>query len=286
MSSTNKPVVLITGASSGFGMLSSLRFAAKGYQVIATMRDLRKNTDLMSRALQSGIDGNIICWHLDVTVDNEIESIVQNIEKDFGRLDILVNNAGFAVGGMVEEVPIDAWRAQLETNFFAVVRLSQAVLPLMRKQRSGKIFNIGSISGRIGIPGYAPYCASKYALEGFSESLRYELNPFGIHVVLIEPGAYKTQIWDKGFENIHKAPSSPYSKMMDTVLTYSRKTAESAPDPDEVARKIIEISALRKPKLRYAMGKGSRFSLIGKALLPWKLYELILLTLLNKNSQK
>lgn len=277
MVTPERKVVLITGAASGFGLLTSLRFAEKGYKVISTMRDVRQKDQLMQKAREMQIDHHINCWKLDVTNKEDVRSIVSKLKKEYGRIDILINNAGFAIGGMVEEVPLSAWREQFETNFFAVVQLTQALLPLFRKQQSGMIFNISSISGRIGLPGFGPYSASKHALEGFTESLRLELQPFGIHVILIEPGAYKTAIWNKGFERVHQATASPYRSLFDAVLAVTSKTAEMAPDPDEVARKIVAISSYKKPKLRYILGRGTWIALIGKTLLPWNVFERILM---------
>ena len=281
----NKPVVLITGASSGLGFAMALRFAAEGYRVIAGIRQITTHSELVERAEQQGISEFINCQQVDVTDEAQVDRLVKWVEEHYGQLDVLVNNAGIAVGGMVEEVPIEALRDQLEINFFAVVRLTQKVLPLMRKQQSGTIMNISSISGCIGFPGYAPYCASKFALEGFSEALRLELLPFGIRVVLIEPGAYKTSIWQKGFAGMHTRPSSPYQSLLEAVLQYSCQAAETAPEPDEVARKAVQIAALSSPKLRYPIGNGVLASLIGKAVLPWRWYERIVLKMLNNGNR-
>ncbi|MGE5702101.1 MAG: SDR family NAD(P)-dependent oxidoreductase, partial [Clostridia bacterium] len=190
-------------------------------------------------------------------------------------------NAGFALGGAAEEIPLDEWKRQFDTNFFGLVAMTQAVLPLMRTQKSGKIVNIGSISGRIGFPGYSPYAASKFAVEGFSESLRLELLPFGIHVVLVEPGAYKTSIWQKGFDTIQVKPGSPYEQMMQKILTISRQTAESAAPPAEVVDVIVKAVTSSAPTLRYPIGKGTRLSIMGKALLPWKWLERAVRRVLN-----
>ena len=287
MASLNKerifnPVVLITGASSGFGLLTALRYAEQGYLVIATMRNLDRRNKLEEMALQRQLDSNIVYWQLDVTKEQDIQEVMTRLHAEYGRLDVLVNNAGYAVGGMTEEVPFEEWQKQMDTNFYGVLRMTQAVLPLMREQLSGYIINIGSVSGRLGIPGYAPYCASKFAIEGLSESLRLELSPFGIKVVLIEPGAYRTSIWDKGFEQIHSKPSSPYRQLLESVLSYSRRTAADAPDPDQIAHKIVKVSQIHAPTLRYTMGKGARITLWSKAILPWKWFERLLLMMLNK----
>lgn len=198
----------------------------------------------------------------------------------YNRIDILVNNAGIAVGGYVEDVTITDWRLQFETNFFGLIALTQAVLPMMRSQNSGKIINISSISGRLGFPGYAAYAASKFAVEGFSESLRHEMLPFGIYVVLVEPGAYKTEIWEKGFNTMRTSPESVYRTQLEAVLRYSQKAAETAPNPQDIANLIVKVTKNVHPKLRYPLGKGARLTLWSKALLPWKWFEWMIKKLL------
>ncbi|UVI32680.1 SDR family oxidoreductase [Paenibacillus spongiae] len=266
-------VAFVTGTSSGIGLLTAVALARAGYQVAAAMRDPDKSGPLLDAAALHGIADRVICVKLDVTDHEAVERTIKEIADRLGRIDVLVNNAGFAVGGYVEEVPMEAWRAQMETNFFGLVAVSRAIIPIMRRQRSGRIINISSLSGRFGFPGYAPYASSKYAVEGFSEALRHELLPFGIHVVLVEPGAFKTSIWQKGFEQIYKAPDSPYRAGMEAVLRYSRKAAETSPDPQRVAELIARIAEHSAPNLRYPVGNGARMSLFGKALLPWKWFE-------------
>lgn len=265
--------VLVTGASSGLGLHMCVAFAKKGYQVIASMRSLQRKGPLLQAAKQAGAESGITCVQLDVTSDDDIKRAMREIEQMCPRIDVLVNNAGFAAGGSAEDIPLEAWRDIMDTNLLGAVRMTQAVAPLMRRQGGGTIMMISSVSGRIGIPGYGPYCASKFALEGFAESIRHELRPLGINVVLIEPGAFKTSIWDKGFEQIKSLPSSANPELMDALLSYSRKVAASAPDPDKAVRTIVRIAGLRSPSLRYALGKGAALMLFGKALLPWRWYE-------------
>lgn len=268
-------IALITGTSSGFGLLTTLTLARKGYKVIATMRDLRSKDELIREAEQAGVLERIHLMTLDVTEESSIASAVRTVTEQFGRIDVLVNNAGFAVGGFVEEVGMEEWRRQMETNFFGLIAITKAVLPLMRAQQEGLILNVSSVSGLTGFPGYAPYAASKFAVEGFSESLRHELRSFGIRVVLVEPGSFRTPIWGKGIAGIHSSEASPYQAQLDEVLRYSRRTAETAPDPQEVADLIGRITGMRNPKLRYPVGKGSFLLILGKTLLPWKILEAI-----------
>lgn len=266
-------IALITGTSSGFGLLTALTLAAKGYQVIATMRDLSRQDELIRQAEEAGVLQRIHLLTMDVTNTASIESAVSAMIDRFGRIDVLVNNAGFAVGGFVEEVTMEEWRQQMDTNFFGVVEVSRSVLPIMRRQGEGCIINVSSVSGLLGFPGYAPYAASKFAVEGFSESLRQELLPFGIRVILVEPGSFRTPIWGKGLGGIRIHAGSPYQQQLEEVLRYSRRTAETAPDPRQVAELIGRLVLKRAPKLRYPIGKGSLVLILGKALLPWKILE-------------
>jgi NAD(P)-dependent dehydrogenase (short-subunit alcohol dehydrogenase family) len=279
--SFTKPTALVTGASSGFGLLTSLVLAQKGYHVIATMRDLGKSGALLARAEQAGVTNAIETMALDVTIHDSIEQVVSDIMDKYGRIDVLLNNAGFAVGGYVEDVPMEAWRSQLETNVFGVIAATRAVLPHMRAQQSGCIVNVSSVSGLSAFPGYAPYSTSKFAIEGFSESLRLEMMPLGVRVVLVEPGAYKTEIWRKGFEAIHTTETSPYWKRLSKMLDYSRKASATAPDPQEVADQIVRIVDNPRPKLRYPMGRGVMSRVWARNLLPWRWYEGVLNRLLK-----
>ncbi|MGO4530563.1 SDR family oxidoreductase [Paenibacillus sp. 2TAF8] len=267
------PVALITGTSSGFGMLTAITLAKQGYRVIATMRDLSRKGELSNRAEEAGVTDRLYYVQLDVTDSESVQTAVDKVLQQYGRIDMLVNNAGFAVGGFIEEVSMEDWRRQIETNLFGLIAVTRTVLPVMREQKRGLIVNLSSVSGLSGFPGYAPYAASKFAVEGFSESLRHEMSSFGIRVVLVEPGAYRTPIWNKGLGEIHQKENSPYKHKLDAVLRYSKQASETAPDPQEVADLIGRIARMRAPRLRYALGKGSRLLIIGKALLPWKWLE-------------
>lgn len=266
-------IALITGTSSGFGLLTALKLAGQGYKVIATMRDLSRKGELVRQAEQAGILERLHLMTMDVTDSDSIEAAVTTIHETFGRIDVLVNNAGFAIGGFIEEISMEEWRQQMETNFFGLVAVTTAVLPVMREQGNGMIINIGSISGLFGFPGYAPYAASKFAVEGFSESLRHEMSPFGIRVVLVEPGSFRTPIWGKGLGHMRQNEGSPYKERLEAVLRYSKRTSETAPDPVQVAELIGRITDMKAPRLRYPIGKGTRLLILGKTLLPWKWLE-------------
>ncbi|QWU13322.1 NADP-dependent 3-hydroxy acid dehydrogenase YdfG [Paenibacillus sophorae] len=268
-------VALVTGTSSGFGLLTAVKLAEKGFTVIAAMRDPSRKEDLERLAERSGVLDRLHVMRMDVTDSAGIEEAITEALTAYGRIDVLVNNAGYAAGGFVEEVPMEEWRRQLETNFFGLVAVTKAVLPAMRERRTGLIINIGSVSGLAAFPGFAPYAASKFAVEGFSESLRHEMSPFGVKVVLLEPGAYRTAIWNKGLSQISTSDGSPYQARLDAVLRYARKSADTAPDPQEVADLIGRIVQMRSPRLRYVLGRGSRLMIGGRNLLPWSWFERI-----------
>ena len=269
-------IAIITGTSSGFGMLAAVELARRQIRVVATMRDPARAGELLERAERAGVKERIEIRRMDVTDMHSIEQTVREVLRSHGQIDVLVNNAGIAVGGFVEDVAMEQWRQQMETNFFGLVAVTKSVIPVMRKQGSGTIINISSISGRIGFPGYAPYTSSKFAVEGFSECLRHELAPFGIRVVLVEPGAYRTPIWEKGLSQIPSPDESPYAQRMQAVINYSRNAAQTAPDPQQVADLIGSIADHPSPRLRYPLGQGSLVALWGKALLPWKWFERII----------
>lgn len=266
-------VAFVTGSSSGFGLLTSVRLAVSGYRVVATMRDLDRRGALLEASERAGVANRIETMRLDVAQPDEVESAVTEAHRRFGPIRALVNNAGFAVGGPIEEIEPDVWRRQMETNFFGLVAVTRAFLPSMRERGDGVIVNVSSVSGKIAFPGYGPYAASKFAVEGFSESLRMEMAPFGVKVVLVEPGAYRTAIWDKGLADIRVRPGSPYSRMLEGVIRYSRRAGETAPDPQEVADLIGRLVDHPSPRLRFALGQGSRLAIWSKALLPWKTFE-------------
>ena len=276
-------IALVTGASSGFGLLASVALAREGYRVIATMRDPTRREPLESEAERAGTASRLEIVRLDVTEPASIEQAVSGLIERFGRIDVLVNNAGFAVGGFVEEVPMEAWREQIETNLMGVIAMTRAVLPHMRRQGEGAIIQIGSVSGRIGLPGYGAYAASKFAVEGFSESLRHEVAPFGIRVYVVEPGAYRTPIWNKGFESMHSRPDSPYRHRLEALLGIARRTADSAPDPREVAELVVRLAKQKRyRRLRHPIGRGSRLLVMAVKLAPWLWIEAAVRRTLDK----
>jgi NAD(P)-dependent dehydrogenase (short-subunit alcohol dehydrogenase family) len=271
-------IAIITGSSSGFGLLTSLEFAKNGYLVIAAMRNVEKQKALLEQAASLHIERNIKVHQLDVTSQKSIENFTSFINT-LGQVDILVNNAGYASGGFVEEIPIEEYLNQFETNVFGAISVTQAVLPIMRRQKQGKIINVSSISGKMGFPGLSPYVASKYALEGWSESLRLEVKPFGIDVSLIEPGSYNTNIWEVG-QKLAEATSgseSPYKEYMKKIEQHIHNGNETLGNPKDVAEKIVAIAESQHPTLRYPIGKGVKLMILLKNLLPWKWWEFLVL---------
>lgn len=279
----NKKIVVITGASSGFGLLTTIELAKKDYLVIATMRNLEKQVKLLSQATQFNLLQNIKIQQLDVTDQNSIHNF-QLFLKNINRVDLLINNAGYANGGFVEEIPVEEYRKQFETNLFGAISITQLVLPYMREQKSGKIINISSISGQVGFPGLSPYVSSKYALEGWSESLRLEVQPFGIDVALIEPGSYNTNIWEVGKQlaTNQSDTTSPYKEYMDKIQKHINSGSDTFGNPIDVANKIVEIAEAKCTTLRYPIGKGVKFMILARKILPWRLWEYLILRSFKK----
>lgn len=279
----NKKIAIITGASSGFGLLTTLELAKKDYFVIATMRNLEKQIDLISQATKLHLQQNIKVQQLDVTDQGSIHNF-QLFLNEINRIDILINNAGYANGGFIEEIPVEEYRKQFETNLFGAISITQLVLPYMRKQKSGKIINISSISGQVGFPGLSPYVSSKYALEGWSESLRLEVKPFGIDVALLEPGSYNTNIWEVGKQLAENQSdtTSPYKEYMDKIQKHINNGNDTLGNPMDVANKIVEIAEAKRTTLRYPIGKGVKFMIFAKKILPWRLWEFLVLRIFKK----
>ena len=247
-------VAVVTGSSSGIGLATSLALARNGYLTYATMRNLAKRNSIQSIADKQHLPIRVV--QLDATDENSIKSAIQSILSEHGKIDLLVNNAGYVLTGAFEDIGIDEIKTQYETNVFGVIRVTQAVLPTMRKQGSGRIINISSGAGRIGYPGDSAYISSKFALEGLSESMAYEIEQFGIKTVLVEPGFVRTNIG----ENIviskkSQVPNSPYSQMMQRMSSFRGKMLENASDAELVASVVVEAATAKEPNLRYLAGK-------------------------------
>lgn len=247
-------VAVVTGSSGGIGLATVLKLARKGFFTYATVRNPAKAGTVMEAAKKEGLSVAVV--QLDVNDDNSIKRAVEKILGEKGRIDVLVNNAGYGLGGAFEDTSMEEVRAQYETNVFGLMRTMQAVLPAMRKQRSGTIVNISSGAGRLGYPGASVYVSSKHAIEGLSESIAYELEPFGIRVVLVEPGVVKTNFAnDMVFAKKAQEPSSPYSQMMQRMGGNWQYMVENGSSAELVAKVIIDAITSKDGNLRYIAGK-------------------------------
>jgi len=273
LDSMSTKIAVITGSSSGIGLLTAIELAKTGFRVVASMRDLGRRGRLEEAAAVAAVADKLDVRRLDVTEFSTIGRFANEVIRQYGRIDVLVNNAGFAVAGFAEDVTLEEIRLQFETNFFGQVAMTQAVLPTMRQQHSGHIIMISSISGLHGALSVSSYSAAKFALEGWSESLRLEVNTLGIKVVLVEPGSFQTDIWTRNAHLVQKAldGSSPNrergAKMREMVQNLRKR------DPVEVARVIARIAQDPHPRLRYVVGRDAHMQLWLKRLLPWNWHE-------------
>lgn len=270
---TQSKIALVTGASSGFGLLFTIALARDGWTVVAAMRALDRQTRLMDAATQAGVSERIDCHLLDVTEPSQVEETAGYVAKRYGRLDLLVNNAGFAMAGFIEDVTLSELRRQFETNFFGHVAVTKAFLPMMRAQHSGTIVMISSISGRTPFPVVGSYASSKFALEGWSESLRLELKSLGIHVVLMEPGAFATDIWTRNVTIGSQATSSasPNKARSERFVANAAKTIKANPKP--VVDLLLKIARSKNPRARYLVGRDAKMAVALRKLLPASTFE-------------
>jgi len=266
-------VAVITGSSSGIGLLTAVQLARDGFRVIASMRDLSRRDRLDRAANEAEVAKQLDVRRLDVTEFESIPQFVAAVERDFGRIDVLVNNAGFAMAGFAEDLLLDEIRQQFETNFFGQVAITKAVLPVMRRQKSGHIIMVSSISGRYAQPVISAYSASKYALGGWSEALRIETFSLGIRVAVVEPGSFATDIWDRNARVGRYAldRNSPNHERGARFSELVKKMPKS--DPLPVARLIAKIAQDSNPRLHYIIGKDAHIHSWFYALTPWRWYE-------------
>jgi short-subunit dehydrogenase len=254
----DQKVAIVTGSSSGIGFETSLTLARNGFHTYATMRNLEgEKTKPLTEVVKNE---NLQLQAIELDVDNDKSAIdaINTIVEERKRIDVLINNAGYALGGALEDSSMNEIKAQFETNFFGAVRVTKAVLPVMRRQGEGKIVNITSMGGRIGLPLSSSYHGSKFALEGLSESIQYELEPFGIKVILIEPGAVGSNFW----KNIKIARSSseansPYSQFGNKVLKAYKQMEQNTISPSVVAKAILDAVTSNNPQLRYVVGEDA-----------------------------
>ncbi|MDJ0569481.1 MAG: oxidoreductase [Pleurocapsa sp. MO_192.B19] len=270
--------VLVTGASSGIGKATAKRLAADGYHVFAAARRLEKMTDLKSE--------RITVLPLDVTNEESVRSLVETISAQAGRLDVLVNNAGYGSHGALEAVSLEEAKYQFEVNVFGLMSLTQLILPIMRKQRSGKIINVSSMVGKVSVPMTGWYCASKHALEALSDALRLEVQQFGIKVVIIEPGAIKTEFNDIAKDKVNQASSiEAYQSWIETWNKILESSNQTGAEPEVIAGVIAKAVRAKQPRSRYAAPFDSKFFLFLKWLLSDKLFDRVVLSEIKKRQK-
>jgi NAD(P)-dependent dehydrogenase (short-subunit alcohol dehydrogenase family) len=255
-----RSVALITGSSSGIGFETALRLARNGYKTYASMRNLEKSKNITQVANEEKLPIEVV--QLDVNDDTYVKQAINKIvAAEDQRIDVLVNNAGYGLLGALEDLSIEEIKAQFETNFFGVIRVTQQVLPVMRQQKGGTIVNVSSVGGRMGIPGLSAYHATKFALEGLSESISYELEPFEIKVVLIEPGFIRTNIMNSSIiakkAQDQKSPYFSLNQQLERSFKAAMENTSASSQPEEVAKVVLQAVTSNSPKLRYTVGKDA-----------------------------
>ena len=237
--------VLITGATSGIGLLMANLLHEKGYKVYGTSR--------MPEKQQHAVPYQLL--ELDVTSETSVKNCIEKLLSGSSTIDVLINNAGIGICGSAEEISIEQAYRQVETNFWGAIKMTRAVLPIMRQQRSGKIITIGSLGGIIGIPNQSYYSAAKHALEGFYKSLRFEVSTFNIKISMVEPGFFKTNLHNT-FEYA-KPTISDYDKLRNNALPVFSEFIEKADTPEPVARIVLKILQSKNPGFSYRVGENS-----------------------------
>jgi short-subunit dehydrogenase len=271
----NYQTVMITGSSSGFGLLTAVALAREGYHVYATMRNLGKQERLLTDCKAAGVTVEV--RQLDVTKPETITPVIEEIKVKERGPDVLVNNAGFGFIGFFEDTSNRNFEEQLATNFYGALNCTRAVLPGMQERRRGLILNVSSIAGLCGAPTLSAYTTSKFAMEGWSESLRYELKPWGVAVAMIEPGVFKTDISTE--EHVCKGDGlkNPAGRYYEVYPKLERRRfarfSKYAQDPQAVVHKIVKIVKCRQPHLRYIVGLDARMASTLKRLLPGPIFE-------------
>jgi NAD(P)-dependent dehydrogenase (short-subunit alcohol dehydrogenase family) len=253
-------VALVTGSSSGIGFETVLLLARSGFHTYASMRNLEKSKKITEIANKKKLPLQVV--QIDVNDEGSVEEAIDKIVAENKGIDVLVNNAGYGLFGSLEDLSIEEIKAQFETNFFGAIRLTQKVLPAMRMQNSGgTIVNVSSVGGLVGVPVLSAYNSTKFALEGLSESMSYELEQFGIRVVIIEPGFIRTNIMNSSISAKKSLESkSPYFSLMQKVQNYFKSmmdNASSSSPPEEVAKTILQAITSENPQLRYTVGNDS-----------------------------
>ena len=260
-SSPQEKVAVVTGSSSGIGFETSLLLARKGFYTYATMRNLNKSLKIKEIAEKENLHLKVL--KLDVTDDKSVKDAIRQITDESSRIDVLVNNAGYGVMGAVEDLSLDEFKSQFETNFFGVIRVTKEVIPIMRNQENGNIINVSSVGGKIGLPLNSAYISSKFALEGLSESMRFELEQFGIDVILIEPGVVKTNFFENVVINNNTSTTnnktSSYSQLTQKLFEgfIPMLNSSSSSVSSDVAQVIYQAIESNNRQVRYTVGKDA-----------------------------
>ena len=272
-----RKVALVTGSSSGIGFETALILARTGIHTYATMRNLEKSKNIIEISNTENLPLQVI--QLDVNNDTSVKYAIDRIISEKKRIDVLVNNAGYGLFGSLEDISIEEIKTQFETNFFGVIRVTKQVLPIMREQNGGIIINVSSVGGRIGLPALSAYHSTKFALEGLSESISYEVEPFGIRVVIIEPGVIRTNIMNSSISTTKASdPKSPYIKLMQKVESRFRSNMENASSPPEaVAKVILQAVTSENPELRYTVGNDATTLIQARTNMPDKEFQKIIM---------
>ncbi|HEY1740915.1 MAG TPA: oxidoreductase [Acidimicrobiia bacterium] len=263
-----EPVAIVTGASSGIGESTVRRLAGKGYAVYGAARRVDR--------MQPLADAGVHVRALDVTDDGSMRALVDEIVAEHGRIDVLVNNAGYGSYGALEDVPIAEARRQFDVNVFGLARMTQLVLPHMRARRDGYIVNVSSIGGKIWEPLGSWYHATKFAVEGLSDSLRAEVAGFGVKVIVIEPGAIHTEWGGIAADNVEANSAGTSYQELAKHVGSTLRAADNLPlssDPDVVARTIVKAVSRSRPRTRYPTGGGARSILFAKRLMPDRVFD-------------
>ncbi|WP_047985939.1 SDR family NAD(P)-dependent oxidoreductase [Ornithinibacillus californiensis] len=263
-------VALVTGANGGFGKLIVMELLKANYFVVAAMRTETNKDELLEMVKQLDLEERIFVAEMDVTKEEQVKQASQWVQNRFNKLDVLINNAGYSQGGFTTDLTILDWQKQYDTNVLGVIQTTSNFLPLLKNSKKGQIINLSSVSGYFGFPGMGPYCSSKFALEGYSESLRLELISEGIYVSLIEPASFKTGIWEKGLEIGAVIHDDTLKK---NALAFAKQSFQNAGDPLEVAKVIVKVCKSNRPKFRYRVGKGANSLWFIKKFVPWSIIE-------------
>lgn len=272
--SKNQKVAIVTGSSSGIGRTVVEAFSHAGWIVVATMRTPEREKHLQSLP-------GVVVKALDVTQVESIQKTMREVMASYGRIDAVINNAGYGLVGVFEDTTEQQIRRQFDTNVFGLMAVCREAIPYLRKQGSGRIINVSSVGGQITLPLYSSYHATKWAVEGFTESLQFELAPFGIQTVLIEPGAIKTDFYERSADRASVPAGSPYNKFVNHVYQQYDLAAKKAETGEGVARTVVAAATVKKPHARYAVGGNAGALVKLRKVLPHKMFTGIVKTVLK-----